>query len=249
VELGQLGLREQEFGVNEATLILLGTAGTIGLVHTLVGVDHTLPFVVLARSQRWSLRKLWAVTAACGLAHILSSVVIGAVGIGLGVALNRLEWIESARGGLAARLLIGFGLAYMVWGIVQNVRGKRHTHAHVHDDGTVHAHEHHHAQEHVHVHGKLASMGVLSLFVVFVLGPCEALIPMLMAPAFEQNWWTVVGVVVVFGAATLLTMLAVVTVGWLGLRWRRFDALERHLHAFAGAAIALSGVAIEWLGV
>jgi hypothetical protein len=53
----------------------------------------------------------------------------------------------------------------------------------------------------------------------------------------------------VFGASTVATMLAVVTAGWLGARWRGWRALDEHIHAFAGAAIASSGVAILWLGV
>ena len=241
--------------MTDATLILLGAAATIGLFHTLIGVDHTLPFVVLAKSQKWSLKKLWLVTGACGLAHVLSSVLIGAIGIGLGVALDKLEWIESSRGGIASKLLIGLGLAYMVWGIVRAARGTRHSHAHAHDDGTVHQHEHDHMADHVHIHAgnkKLTAAktaSVLGLFIVFVLGPCEALIPMLMAPAFDRSWSVVVGVVVVFGLTTLLTMLAVVTIGYVGMKWRGFDKLDKHLHAMAGFAIAASGLAIELLGV
>jgi hypothetical protein len=247
-------------------LILLGTAATLGAFHTLVGVDHTLPFMVLARVQGWTLRKLWLVTTLCGLAHILSSVAIGAVGIGLGVGLEHLEWIESSRGGIAARLLIGFGLAYMVWGIYRSLRGKQHSHPHAHHDGTVHKHQHEHARAHVHVHhapfsdgplrgaagdlGKTAKVvTVLGLFVVFILGPCEVLIPLLLAPAFEHDWLTVVGVVGVFGGATLATMLGLVTVGWFGMQWRGIALLERHLHALAGFAIVASGLCIELLGI
>ena len=63
--------------------VLLGTAASIGLVHTLLGVDHSLPFVALGRAQGWSLKRTLAVTFGCGLAHVLSSVLIGAIGIGL----------------------------------------------------------------------------------------------------------------------------------------------------------------------
>lgn len=231
------------------SLILLGTAATVGFLHTLLGVDHSLPFVVLARSQRWSLKKTLGVTAACGAAHILSSVVIGTIGIALGVALEKLDWIEAARGGLAARLLIGFGLAYMVWGIYRGLRGRRHSHIHAHADGTVHDHEHHHEDAHAHAHAGVRTVTVMSLFVIFVLGPCEALIPMLIVPAHAQSWLLVGAVIAVFGLTTMATMLALVTVGFLGLGWRGFAALERHMHAAAGFAIFASGMAIELLGI
>jgi nickel/cobalt transporter (NicO) family protein len=233
------------------SIILLGTAATVGFLHTLLGVDHSLPFVVLARTQRWTLRKTLGVTAACGLAHILSSVVIGTVGIALGVALERLEWFEAARGGLAARLLIGFGLAYMVWGIYRSIRTKHHSHIHAHADGTVHDHEHHHEAAHAHAHrsASVRTVTVMSLFVIFVLGPCEALIPMLIVPAHAASWALVAGVIAVFGVTTLATMLALVTVGYFGLRWRGFATLERHMHAAAGFAICASGLAIELFGI
>src|SRR6185503_13000879 len=86
--------------VNDASALplLLGTAVMIAAVHTAVGVDHTLPFIALGRAQRWSLRKLLTVTALCGVGHVLSSVVLGMIGIALGTALERLRWFESARG-------------------------------------------------------------------------------------------------------------------------------------------------------
>jgi sulfite exporter TauE/SafE len=237
--------------MQHATLVLLSTAATVGFVHTLVGVDHSLPFVVLARSQRWRLAKLLWVTAACGFAHVLSSVVIGSLGIALGAALGELQLIEEARGGLAARLLIGFGLAYMIWGIYRAQRGKRHQHAHAHADGTVHVHEHDHLGEHLHAHGErsVRTLTLLGLMVVFVLGPCEALIPMLLAPAFEHSWWLVAGVCGVFSAATLATMLVLVTIGHFGLSWKGGATFERHVHALSGFAIAMSGALIELLGV
>ncbi len=235
--------------MHEAWLYLIGTAMTVGFLHTLVGVDHTLPFVVLARANKWGLSKLLSVTALCGVAHVLSSVAIGAVGIGFGVAMDRIEWLEGVRGGLAAWLLIAFGLAYAVWGLVRAHRAKRHSHAHAHADGTVHHHDHDHRSEHLHAHGKGASLSVIGLFVVFVLGPCEVLIPMLMAPAFSHSWMVVVAVVAVFGASTLVTMLTIVTLGYYGMRWKGFDGMERHLHTISGAAIAASGLAIQVLGI
>ena len=48
-------------------LAVLGfTAASIGVVHTLLGPDHYLPFVALARTRRWSTARTAAVTAACG---------------------------------------------------------------------------------------------------------------------------------------------------------------------------------------
>ena len=84
---------------------LMRSAGTIGLWHTLKGIDHTLPSVVLGRARNWSLPKALTMTGLCGVGHVLPSVFIGVTGIGLGVAVERLEWIEGARGNLGADCL------------------------------------------------------------------------------------------------------------------------------------------------
>ncbi len=235
--------------------VLLVTAVSVGFVHTLIGVDHSLPFVVLGRARGWTMRKVLAITAACGLAHVLSSVLIGGLGIGLGVALERLEIIEGFRGSVASWLIIGFGLAWASWALVRSKRGHHHSHAHVHEDGTVHDHGHDHAKEHLHAHDaradgrRLGLMAFWSLFLIFAFGPCEALIPMLMFPAMEHAWGVVGLVVVTFGLTTIGTMCAVVAAMFAGLGQLSLRRFERHADVFAGLAIAASGAAIPLFGL
>ena len=81
--------------------VLVGLAVTIAFSHTLIGVDHYVPFVALAKAQKWGVRRLLSVTALCGLGHVVGSVALGFVGIGLGYAISGLEWIEGIRGDLA----------------------------------------------------------------------------------------------------------------------------------------------------
>lgn len=231
----------------DTTSVLLMTAASIGFLHTAIGVDHTLPFVLIGRSRGWSLGKLLRVTFVCGLAHVLSSVLIGAVGLGLGVGLERLEFIETSRGHLAAWLLIGFGLTYAAYGLYRDRRRVRHAHAHVHEDGTVHTHEHDHQSSHVHMHGDVRAQAttIAMLFVIFLLGPCEALIPLLMVPAISHSWLVVTGVVAVFAATTIATMMGLVVLGHYGLRMRASAVLERYMTTVAGLAIAASGLALQ----
>jgi nickel/cobalt exporter len=225
--------------------ILLVSAVGIGFLHTLIGVDHSLPFIVLGRAHGWSLRRVLGVTALCGLGHVLSSVVLGIVGVTLGWAVADLEWIDGGRGNLAAWLLIVLGLAYAGWSFARQRRSQRHLHRHA--DGTVHAHEYPGA----HSHGSVspATVTAWGLFVVFVLGPCEPLIPMLMVPAVDVGVAAITLVVLAFGLTTIGTMLLMVTVGYLGLSLPVFRRCEAHAHTIAGLAIAGSGLAIELLGI
>jgi sulfite exporter TauE/SafE len=232
--------------------LLVLTAGSIGFIHTLLGPDHYLPFVAMSATRGWSTRRTLLVTALCGLGHVLGSVVIGAVGIAVGVSLYRLEWLEGMRGDAAAWLLTGFGLAYLAWGLKKAWRSRPHTHEHVHPDGTLHQHEHGHEGGHLHPHvseRKARSITPWALFVIFVLGPCEPLIPVLMYPASQHSVWGTVAVVMAFAAATLATMLAVVYLASRGLERLSLDSAERYSHALAGAALSFCGLGIVFLGL
>jgi sulfite exporter TauE/SafE len=243
-------------GVSEPGVLalLLGSALTVAAVHTLIGIDHTLPFVALARAHGWPLRKLLWITALCGLGHVLSSVLLGLAGIGLGAALSRLQGFQALRGSVAAWLLIGFGCLLALRSLLRAPRGLRHSHAHVHADGVVHHHPHAHDHaEHVHPHAPpaQASLTVYALFVIFVLGPCEPLLPLMLASAALHDARLVALVSLVFSAATVATMLVLVTAGHLGLARLRLPLplLERHADLLAGLAIAASGIAIRVFGI
>lgn len=230
-------------------VVLIGSAASIGFVHTVIGPDHYLPFVVLARARQWSMSRTLLVTLGCGIGHVLSSVLIGAIGVVAGIAVGRLEGVEGVRGEVASWLLIGFGLAYAVWGLRRAMLGTPHVHSHVHENGSIHTHPHTHSGSHGHMHEDKGQVTPWVLFIIFVLGPCEPLIPLLMYPAAKHHWGAVLGVTAVFGTVTVLTMLVIVALLARGLFMIRTGGLERYSHALAGGIIALSGLAIKFLGL
>ena len=162
----------------------------------------------------------------------------------IGTTLDSLMWLESARGKLAAALLIGFGLMYAVWAGWRSLRGATHTHVHVHTDGTVHTHPHSHEGAHIHVHDAGRSFTPWALFVIFVFGPCEPLIPLMVVPAMSQSWVTLGAVVAVFGLLTVGTMVATVTVAYRGFGLADRLPLARYADLLAGLAVAASGAAV-----
>ncbi|MDI6736058.1 MAG: sulfite exporter TauE/SafE family protein [bacterium] len=231
-------------------IILAGTAATIGFVHTILGPDHYLPFIVLSKARRWSNIKTAVITLLCGIGHVLSSVVLGFIGIAIGIAVFRLEAVESFRGELAAWFLIIFGFAYSVWGIHQAIRNRPHEHFHLHESGDEHLHPHKHIEDHSHVHiSKFGSLTPWILFIIFVFGPCEPLIPLVMYPAAKGNMITIVMVTAIFGLTTVGTMLSIVWVSLCGLSMLPLRKLERYSHALAGLTIFLCGGAIKFLGL
>ncbi len=122
----------------------------------------------------------------------------------------------------------------------------RHAHLHVSSEGLVHSHEHSHDAEHAQRHPTSGSAAAAPwiMFLIFVFGPCEPLIPLLMYPAAEANLAGSVLVAGVFGVATLATMLSMVAIGYLGLARLAHGMLERYAHAACGGAIAACGAAV-----
>lgn len=231
--------------------VLVFTAASIGFVHTILGPDHYLPFIVMSKSGEWSLRKTTLITFLCGIGHVLSSVLLGFIGIGLGIAVTKLEAVESVRGNIAAWAFITFGLIYFIWGVRQAIRNRPHKHLHIHGDGNNHEHEHVHSREHVHAHVEKGKKDFTPwvLFTIFVFGPCEPLIPLLMYPAAKGNYFDLALVTAVFGTVTILTMLAVVLISTFGISVIPTQRLERYSHALAGGTILLCGLAIQFLGL
>jgi sulfite exporter TauE/SafE len=236
--------------MNTDVAILCGTAATIGFVHTVLGPDHYLPFIVMNRARDWSTVKTAWITFFCGVGHVLSSVVLGLIGIAFGIAVMKLESLEALRGTLAAWGLIAFGFAYAGWGIQRALRNRPHTHLHLGGSGApIHSHTHDGVHFHTHEPEEKANITPWILFTIFVLGPCEPLIPLLMYPASQHSLSGTVLVALVFSAVTISTMLAIVLAASWGISFARFGKLERWTHAMAGGAICLSGLAIQFLGL
>ena len=232
----------------QTTTALLGAAASLAVVHTLTGIDHSLPLAALGRARGWALGRTLLVTGVCGAGHVASSVVLGAAGVGLGVATDALLRVESARGELAAALLLGFGLVYTAWALWP--RGRRRGS----EDGSAGrarpgADD---ADGAGGAEGDIRGATAWALFVVFVLGPCEPLIPLMVVPGLAGDWLAAAAVAAVFGLLTVGVMLAAVAAAWYGIgRFGGPNRLRsgRLAHAAAGLVVTASGAAVLWLGL
>jgi nickel/cobalt transporter (NicO) family protein len=237
--------------------LLLAAAG-IALTHTLLGPDHYVPFLRLAHARGWSRARAVAVSVLCGTGHVLSSIGLGVLGLLLGFAVGRLEGVERGRGDLAAWALVAFGAAYALWGARRSIRRSRGLTVHRHG-GQVHLHMSAGAP---HEHGSAAgtgpregrepgssSTGFWTLFIIFVLGPCEPLIPLFMLPASRGRWALAGVTAALYGLLTVSFMAALTWAGVSGLRRLRLGSLERWADTLAGAAIAGSGLLVVALGL
>lgn len=206
------------------TVILMSTA-TIAVVHSLAP-DHWVPFVSIGRARKWSTSRMASITLLAGIGHVGTSVLIGAVGMVLGFSLTGLESIEGNRGAVAGLLLIGFGLAYAIWGLKQ-------LRSHAHSETDV-----------------AKSTAVWTLIAIFVLGPCEPLIPLMFISA-AHGWSAVLVVSALFGAITIVMMIGQALIVYLGLDMFRVGRRinHHHSHIIAGLVIAATGAGVMFLGI
>ncbi len=236
--------------MNTSIALLSATAVSLGFLHTILGPDHYLPFIVLSKAKNWSMKKTMIITLLCGLGHVFSSVILGLTGIAVGISVSKLVSVESFRGNIAAWLFIAFGLVYMIISLRNLLKNRKHTHSHFHLDGNKHVHEHDHQLEHTHVHQQdRVNTTPWVLFIIFLFGPCEPLIPILMYPAAENNIQGAVFVSLLFSIVTIGTMMSVVAAFKLGFNWINLKPVEKYSNVIAGAVIMFSGIAIQFLGL
>jgi len=224
--------------------LLTFNAAVVAFIHTAIGPDHYLPFIVMAKARNWSFSRTAAITLACGLGHVAGSVVLGMLGYGLGASLKRLEWIESFRGEVAAWALIIFGALYAAWGLWRLQARSPDGHSHDHLIRL-------HSSDHVHhpKTGEQISLTPWILFAIFVFGPCEPLIPLFIYPAATTGWSGAWLVASAFSLVTVLSMLIIVLGARFGLGWVPTQRFARYNHVIAGGTIAVSGGAIQIFGL
>ena len=211
--------------VGEGAVVALAlAAASVGALHSLAP-DHWAPFAAVARARRWSPARTARITVLCGLGHVSGSVALALLGLTLGIELfsrlgGRLEAI-------ACVMLIGFGLAYALWGLRRATRGRLHAHQNGARDPS--------------------RITAWSLFLLFTADPCVAVIPVLLATA-PLGWARTLFVIVVYELATIITMLALVLPARAGMERLRLHWIDHWGDAAAGLCIAIVGIAVSLLG-
>jgi hypothetical protein len=215
-----------------AELVLLGTAATLGVAHTFLGVDHTVPILAVSRAERWSLAKTLLVTLVLGLAHVASAALLFGLAETVGWPEGRLLGVETMRADVAARGLAVVGLLY---GTISLIRLLRRSSA---------------AETASPPQAGKSRIGLglrVTPFVILAsaLGPCEPLLPLLAGRKVFALEGTLV--LATFSAATVLTMLTVVGLGTMSFRRLTLGVpslqrLARWNHVLAGYTIMFTAL-------
>lgn len=223
---------------------LIIAAISISFIHTLTGPDHYLPFIALSKANNWTVSKTIFWTVVCGIGHVGSSVVLGLGGVAIGWSLGRINAFESMRGGLAGWLMLAIGGVYLIYAFVQLRNNKRHKHFDVQGD-EMYVYEHKHGEIVLPTERKKVTPWVM--FIVFLLGPCEPLIPLLSFPAAKHSLTGITILISLFTLFTLLTMVTIVLLGYYGIGFFKTDRLERYVHLLAATTVIICGVGVVFL--
>jgi sulfite exporter TauE/SafE len=227
--------------------ILMIAAVSIACLHTVTGPDHYLPFIALSKSRGWSFSKTVGWTIICGCGHVWSSVLLGLGGAAIGWSLSKISWMENVRGGIAGWVMLAFGFFYGAWGLYRAYKNNPHKHFDLQDDGAVYVYQHKHGEAVARQDRHKVTPWVM--FIIFILGPCEPMIPLLYFPAAKNSWSGMIILIAVYTLVTLLTMVTMVILGYWGIAFVKTDKLERYVHALGGLTIFICGAGmlfLEW---
>lgn len=226
--------------------ILITAAITIACLHTVTGPDHYLPFIALSKSRGWSFAKTLSWTIICGCGHVWSSVLLGLGGAAIGWSLSKVSWMENIRGGIAGWVMLLFGLGYGIWGLLRAFKNKPHKHFDTYEDGSMYVYEHKHGQAVQSNERHKVTPWVM--FIIFLLGPCEPMIPLLYFPAAQHSWHGMLLLIIVYTTFTLLTMICMVILGFYSISFFKIDKLEKYMHALGGLTLFICGAGMVFMG-
>ena len=226
--------------------ILIVTAITIACLHTVTGPDHYLPFIALSKARGWSFGRTLMWTVICGCGHVWSSVLLALGGSAIGWSLSKVSLLENIRGGIAGWVMLVFGLIYGIWGLIRAYKNKPHKHFDAYEDGGIYVYEHKHGEA---VQPKERyKVTPWVMFVIFLLGPCEPMIPLLYYPAAQHSWQGMLLLILVYTLCTLATMIVMVVLGYYGITFLKTEKLERFMHALGGLTLFICGAGMIFMG-
>jgi hypothetical protein len=224
--------------VTSASILLFLTSCGTAITHALIP-DHWLPFVVMARSQRWSDARAALLAALAGLLHVLLSILIGTTVIvaGRGSAEDLAARADRPLGFLTGAMLVLFGVGYGVWAHRREARVHGGTQDHGGEPG------------HLHAHGHLLerwfrrAVSGGALVVIIGISPCAVLAPILFAASVEGPA-ALVAAAAGFAVCTIGTAVIATLIAIRGLRRINLAFFTRYGDLLSGALVAAVGFVI-----
>jgi nickel/cobalt transporter (NicO) family protein len=227
---------------------LFAAAAGVAFGHAILP-DHWVPLSVVGRTRRYPLSKVARLSGLAGIAHVLVSIVLGAVIVAVGLQFR--STVHSAQDAIIGLVLIitGVGLA------VLELAGHGHAHHHDHDHGHGHDRAHGHGHEHDDHQergpavgsdsstGRLRGLGVVMVPFGAAASPDLTILPVFLA-ATAAGIATAVGSVMIFAAVTIGTIVGLTLAATRGGYEIRGEWLERWGNALTALVLVVVGVLV-----
>jgi hypothetical protein len=207
---------------------LLAAAAGVGFGHAILP-DHWVPLAVLGRTRRYPLSRVARLSGLAGVAHVLVSIILGAVIIAVGLQFR--STIQSAQDTIIGWILIVTGIGFAVLELG----------GHTHD----HDHEHDHDHDHDHRGSRRGLGGLAAVMVPFgaAASPDLTILPVFLAAA-AVGVGTAIGSLVIFAAVTIGTIVGLTLAATRGGYEIRGQWLERWGNAFTALVLIIIGLLV-----
>jgi len=227
-----------------ATPALLAASAGVGFGHAILP-DHWVPLAVIGRTRRYPLSKVARLSGLAGVAHVLISIILGAVIIAVGLQFR--STVQSAQDTIIGCLLIATGIGFGAFELLGPGHSHDHPHGHTHDhDHEGHGHEGHGHRHHAHAHHERRGVrGVAAIMVPFgaAASPDLTILPVFLA-ATTAGLATAVGSLVIFSAVTIGTIVGLTLAAARGGYQVRGEWLERWGNTITAATLIVIGVLV-----
>jgi hypothetical protein len=220
--------------MSATTPALIAAAAGVGFGHAIMP-DHWMPLAVVGRTRRYPLAKVARLSSLAGVAHVIVSLLLGAVIVAVGLQFR--ATVEQAQNAIVGGLLVATGVGFAVaelggW-------GHHHEHEHGHDGRGHQRHEHSDA-------ARGRARGLAAIMVPFgaAASPDLTILPVFLA-ATTAGAATAAGSLVAFAAVTIATIIALTVLATLSGHQLRGEWLERWGGLItAGVLVAIGGLVV-----
>jgi hypothetical protein len=212
---------------------LLAAAAGVGFGHAILP-DHWVPLAVLGRTRRYPLSRVARLSGLAGVAHVLVSIVLGAVIIAIGLQFR--STIQNAEDAIVGGLLIATGAGFVVFELTGHGHGHDHDHDHHHEQADP-AHGAHNRS------GRISALAAVMVPFGAAASPDLTILPVFLAAA-TVGVATALGSLAIFAAVTIGTIVGLTLAAARGGYEIRGVWLERWGNFFTAMVLLVIGVLV-----
>lgn len=188
----------------------------ISLLHSVIP-NHWLPVLAIGKKQGWSLAETTRITFIAGIAHVISTIIIGIL---LGLIGGELtEHIEDFTHIIGSSILILIGLYFV----------RLH-----------YTHHHFHLQKEK-LEKKNKTSVILALVIAMFLSPCMEIEAYFLL-AGTRGWHVMAGIAVMYSIITIAGMLIWIRVVYKGLLKLNWYKWEHNAGIITGLILIITGI-------